>query len=192
MFYRKCLEQIWALPECFKPLTVKRTDLTGARFQFYLRPLLAGWAEAKPYHLSLGLLDIKTGRAPTTKAFVGCCRAGPHTRWRDAALAPRPSLLVERIADHWRQLRISPTSPTPQAQLDPLSCSGQVLPGFYPGAHRQTGRIYNQWVLEKPWGESQGRRRGFETCVGAVFAQLAQSIYLHPMLTWSMKLLEWA
>ena len=106
MFYRKCLEQIWSLANCFKPLTVKWTDLTGARFQFCLHHLLAGWAEAKPFHLSLGLLDIKTGRAPTTKTFVGCCRAGTHTRWRDAALAPRPSVLVERITDHWRQLRM--------------------------------------------------------------------------------------
>lgn len=136
MFYRKCLEQIWALPECFKPLTVKRTDLTGARFQLYLRPLLAGWAETKPYHLSLGLLDIKKGRAPTTKTFVGCCRAGTQTQWRDVALAPRPSLLVERITDHWWQLRMkaflqphkSDTSGSTRPSLLLRSGSTWVLP----------------------------------------------------------------
>ena len=128
-----------------------------------------------------------------SKSIYGChfsssicslctCFPGPHC-WRKGSLTTGDS--------SGRRPFYSPTSLTPQAQLDPPSCSGQVIPWVLPWGS-QSGRIYNQRVLEKPWAESQGRHRGFQTCVGLVFAQQAQSFYLHPLLTWWVKILEWA
>lgn len=146
MFYKKCSGQIWSLAECCKLLTIKLTDLTGARFQFCLCHLLAGWVEAKPFVL-WALVFPTLKQEEHVLPIPLSTDAGQWLPRNKRAVPAVPGLTVSG-KNHWPLTAAQGTGTfiAPQVQplrLDwtPVSCSHQatvtLYPGLCPGAPRQ-------------------------------------------------------